>query len=77
MTPPLKLMRVFTILRSDADPDKVRLERYDEILETPNTPEGERARAEFIHTFHLLLSGELKVSLDDSELTFNGKVIKL
>lgn len=73
MTSSGKLMRVFTILRSDADPEKVPLEQYDKLLAEPVTPESMKARDEFIHTFHLLLSGKLRVTLDNKQVSFNGK----
>ena len=73
MTPSGKLMRVFTMLRSDADPEKVPLDQYDKILVEPTTPERKMARDEFIHTFHLLLSGRLRVTPGNNQVYLDGQ----
>ena len=75
MTSESKLMRVFTLLRIDANPEKVPLKQYDKLLQEPTTPESIKARQEFIHTFHFLLAGRLKVSLDTDQVLLDGKIL--
>ena len=75
MTCQLKLMRVFTFLRGRTYAERVPAEQLDRILSKSDSIESNQIKEELLHSFHLLLSGRLKVTLEKNQVYLDGKLL--
>ena len=71
MTKCLKFLRVATLLRGNVDPDKISIERYEEIL----SEKDPTVRDNLVIVIEQVLSGRIKIDLKTERVSIDGRVL--